>query len=59
MQYEASTTVYIGREANKKMYQNGYHLKNCSQNDWKSNHHMLEVYVNIHTKDEASMNIYR
>ena len=25
----------------------------------KSNHHILEVYVHFHTKDEVSMNIYK
>ena len=24
----------------------------------KSNHHIFEVYIHIHTKDEVSMNIY-
>ena len=59
MQYEASVTVYIGRAANKNIYQNGYHFKNLYiRMTKKSNHYIFKVYVHIHIKDEVSMNIY-
>ena len=50
MQYEASMTVYIGRTANQRKVTKWLSFKK-TQNDWKSNHHILGVYDHIHTKD--------
>ena len=38
-----------------KSKKNGSHLKTVSQNDQKSNQHILGAYVHIHTKYEVSM----
>ena len=48
----------VGRRANKKKYQNSCHLKTISQNNQKSNHHILGINMNIHTKYKVSMTIY-
>ena len=50
--------MYVGSRANKKKYQNSYHLKTISQNTQKSNQHILGINMNIHTKYEVSMTIY-
>ena len=42
----------------KKKYQNSCHLKTISQNNQKSNKHILGINMNIHTKYEVSMTIY-
>ena len=42
----------------KEKYQNGCHLKIISQKNPKSNQHVLEINVNIHTKYEVSVAIY-
>ena len=55
--YEVSIIMYVGRRVNQK-YQNGCHLKPISQNNQKSNQHMVGINVNIHTKCEVSMTIY-
>ena len=52
MQYETPMTVYIGKTANQRKVTKWLSfLKNC-------NHHILEVYDHIHTKDEVSMTTY-
>ena len=50
--------MYVGRRANQKKYQNGCHLKTISQNNQKSNQHILRININIHTKYEVSIAIY-
>ena len=42
----------------KEKYQNGCHLKTVRQNNPKSNQHIAEINVNIHTKYEVSITIY-
>ena len=41
-----------------KKYQNSCHLKTISQNNQKSNQHILGINMNIHTKYEVPMTIY-
>ena len=49
--------VWAGEQINEK-YQNSCHLKTISQNNQKSNQHILGINMNIHTKYEISMTIY-
>ena len=42
----------------KEKYQNGCHLKTVSQNNQKSNQHILGTDMNMHTKYEVSITIY-
>ena len=41
----------------KKKYQNNCHLKTISQNNQKSNQHILRINMNIQTKYEVSVTI--
>ena len=45
--------MWVGEQINEK-YQN---LKTMSQNNQKSNQHIVGINVNVHTKYEVSMNI--
>ena len=56
MQYEASMTVYMGRTANQRKVPKW--PKTTNQNNPKSNHHIVGINVNIHTKYEVSITIY-
>ena len=42
----------------KEMYQNSCHLKTISQNNRKTNQHIVRINMNIHTKYEVSITIY-
>ena len=42
----------------KQKYQNSCHLKIISQNNQKSNQHILGINMNIQTKYEVSITIY-
>ena len=42
----------------KEKYQNSCNLKTESQNNEKSNQHILGINMNIHTKYEVSISIY-
>ena len=42
----------------KEKYQNSCHFKTISQNNKKSNQHILGINMNIHTKCEVSITIY-
>ena len=42
----------------KEKYQNDCHLKTISQNNQKSNQHIVGINVSICTKYEVSMTIY-
>ena len=42
----------------KEKNQNSYHLKTVRQNNQKSNHHILGINMNIHTKYDISITIY-
>ena len=46
-----------GEQINEK-YKNGCHLKTISQNNEKSNHHVVGINVNDHAKYEVSMTFY-
>ena len=46
--------MWAGEQINEK-YQNGCHLKTISQNNKKSNDHILEACVHVHVKDEVSV----
>ena len=51
--------MYVGRRANKKKSTKiAAILKTVSQNNQKSNQHILGINMNIHTKYEVSMTIY-
>ena len=52
--------MWAGEQINEK-YQNGCHLKTISQNNQKSNQHIVGIVginVNVCTKYEVSMIIY-
>ena len=49
--------MWAGEQINEK-YQNGCHLKTISQNNQKSNQHIVGINVNVQTKYEVSMIIY-
>ena len=49
--------MWAGEQINEK-YQNGCHLETISQNNQKSNLHILGINVNVHAKYEVSMTIY-
>ena len=49
--------MLAGEQINEK-YQNGCHLKTISQNNQKSNQHIVGININVHTKYEDSMTIY-
>ena len=49
--------MWAEEQINEK-YQNGCHLKTMCQNNQNSNHHILRINVNVHTKYEVSMTIY-
>ena len=49
--------MWAGEQIFKK-YQNSCHLKTISQNNQKSNQHILGINMNIHAKYEVSMTIY-
>ena len=49
--------MLAGEEINEK-YQNGCYLKTISQNNQKSNQHIVGINMNVHTKYEVSMTIY-
>ena len=42
----------------QKKYQNSCQMKTISQNNQKSNQHILGINMNIHTKYEVSVTIY-
>ena len=44
-------------EQTKEKSQNGCHFRCIRQNDFKSNQHIAEAYVHIHTKYEVYMTI--
>ena len=48
----------LAGEQIKEMYQNSCHLKTISQNNQKSNQHILGININIHTKYEVFITIY-
>ena len=49
--------MWEGEQINEK-YQKGCHLKTISQNNQKSNQHIICINVNLLTKYEVSMAIY-
>ena len=53
----ALLSVWAGKQIKEK-YQNGCHLKYISQNDLKSNQHVVGTCVHIHIKYEVSITIY-
>ena len=42
----------------KENFQKGCYLKTIGQNNKKSNHHILDVYDHIHTKDGVCMTTF-
>ena len=49
--------MWAGEQIKEKC-QNSCHLKTISQNNQKSNQHILGINMNIHTKYEVSITIY-
>ena len=51
-------TKYVCGGQIKQKYQNSCHLKTISQNNKKSDQHILGININTHTKYEVSITIY-
>ena len=55
---EVSMTMCMGMTAIQRKIPKWLPFNNISQNNLKSNDHILEAYVYIHVKDEVSMTTY-